>query len=252
MTKPEKATQLMEKIAADQSHGYSQQNRWGPDYDCSSLTIEAYECAGVPVKSNGASYTGNMYGVFTKCGFKDVTKKCNLSTGNGMLRGDVLMYHRQGNVGHVAVYCGNGKVVHARGQSYGSSKTGDQGTEIAVTAYYNPGWQYVLRYTGSEVATTTPTTPTTPTTAPTTTGKVGTCSVTLGQFIEGSQDPEIKTIQIILNARGYRGKDGKVLDVDGELGPNTAYAITSLQKAGGMKNINFGTVAAATWKLILQ
>ena len=97
MTIPEKATQFMEKVAADQSHGYSQQNRWGsPDYDCSSLVIRAYQKAGVPVETNGASYTGNMYSVFTKSGFKDVTKKCNLATGSGMKRGDVLLYHKQG------------------------------------------------------------------------------------------------------------------------------------------------------------
>jgi hypothetical protein len=30
-------------IANDDSHGYDQTNRWGPDYDCSSLVIQAYE-----------------------------------------------------------------------------------------------------------------------------------------------------------------------------------------------------------------
>ena len=27
------------EIAADDSHGYDQANRWGADYDCSSLVI---------------------------------------------------------------------------------------------------------------------------------------------------------------------------------------------------------------------
>jgi peptidoglycan hydrolase-like protein with peptidoglycan-binding domain len=76
--------------------------------------------------------------------------------------------------------------------------------------------------------------------------------VSLGEFIVGSVDPEIKTIQRLLNTKGYKGKDGKKLEVDGELGENTAYAITKLQKKAGMKNINFGTVSARTWGLILK
>lgn len=31
----EKAVQWAVGIAADNSHGYSQQTRWGPSYDCS-------------------------------------------------------------------------------------------------------------------------------------------------------------------------------------------------------------------------
>lgn len=81
---------------------------------------------------------------------------------------------------------------------------------------------------------------------------VGTCSVTLKQFLVGANDPQVKTIQTILNQRGYKGKDGKALSVDGDLGSNTAYAITEFQKAKGMKNINFGSVASTTWKYLLN
>lgn len=84
------------------------------------------------------------------------------------------------------------------------------------------------------------------------TSRVGSCTVTLGQYIQGNVDPEIKTIQIILSAKGYKGKDGKALAVDGELGDNTAYAIEQLQRKAGMKNISFGTVAAKTWELLLK
>lgn len=83
-------------------------------------------------------------------------------------------------------------------------------------------------------------------------GRVGTCSVSLGEFLVGAVDPEIKTIQVLLNSKGYRGKDGRVLDVDGELGTNTAYAITNLQKQAGMININYGTVSTKTWGIILH
>jgi hypothetical protein len=81
---------------------------------------------------------------------------------------------------------------------------------------------------------------------------IGTCTVTLHTFLTGAQDNQIKAIQRLLNALGYKGANGNLLAVDGILGTNTAYAITSLQKAGGMTDINFGTVAARTWELLLN
>ena len=41
MGKIETATQWMIDLANDNSHGYDQTNRWGPDYDCSSAVISA-------------------------------------------------------------------------------------------------------------------------------------------------------------------------------------------------------------------
>ncbi len=80
----------------------------------------------------------------------------------------------------------------------------------------------------------------------------GTCDVELKTFVKGAQDNQVKTIQRILNALGYKGKDGKKLTVDGSLGDNSAYAIEQLQRKEGMVNINYGTVAAGTWKLLLN
>ena len=68
MTKTEKAVTWAIEIANDPAHGYDQDNRWGPDYDCSSLVISAWQQAGVPVKTKGATYTGNMKSVFLSCG----------------------------------------------------------------------------------------------------------------------------------------------------------------------------------------
>lgn len=134
--------------AEDNSHGYSQANRWGPDYDCSSFVISAWEQAGVPVKAAGATYTGNMYDVFTRCGFQDVTAACDLATGAGLRYGDVLHSHNDGKQ-HAALYAGHGQIVHAR-SSEGNSIQGDQsGNEIRVQPYYGP-WDCVLRYTGFE------------------------------------------------------------------------------------------------------
>lgn len=146
MGKVENATQYAIDIANDSTHGYDQTNRWGPNYDCSALVITAFQQAGIKVKSEGASYTGNMYSVFKKCGFKDVTKDINVKSGSGLKRGDVLLTPYN----HTAIYIGNGKLVHASINEKGTvsgGKSGDQtGKEICVRSYYNHPWTYVLRY----------------------------------------------------------------------------------------------------------
>lgn len=148
VSKVEKAIQQMEAWATDDSHGYDQKWRWGEkgDFDCSAAVIQAWESAGVPVKTNGATYTGNMLGVFKKTGFKDVTSQINLATGAGLIRGDVLL-----NSGHhTAMYCGNGKEVEASINENGTitgGTPGDQtGKEFLIRAYRNYPWTNVLRY----------------------------------------------------------------------------------------------------------
>lgn len=160
MTKTEKAIQQMEAWARDDSHGYDQDYRWGEkgDYDCSSAIISAWENAGVPVKSKGATYTGDMRTVFLSCGFKDITNKVNVATGAGLIRGDVLL----NTVHHTAMYCGNGKEVEAsineKGTAHGG-KPGDQtGKEFLIRNYRNYPWDCILRYQESSSRSTTTTT----------------------------------------------------------------------------------------------
>mgnify|MGYP002769497887 CR=1 FL=1 len=160
MTKTEKAIRQMETWAKDDSHGYDQDYRWGEkgDYDCSSAIISAWENAGVPVKSKGATYTGDMRTVFLSCGFKDITNKVNVATGAGLIRGDVLL----NTVHHTAMYCGNGKEVEAsineKGTAHGG-KPGDQtGKEFLIRNYRNYPWDCILRYQESSSRSTTTTT----------------------------------------------------------------------------------------------
>lgn len=147
MSKIQDAVNFAVSIAYDDSHGYSQDNRWGPDYDCSSLMIQAWENAGVPVKSNGATYTGNMFDVFTKSGFTDVTSQVNTSTGGGLQYGDVLL----NDIHHTAMYIGNNQIVHAsineKGTAHGGQSGDQTGREICVRSYYNYPWNRVLRFT---------------------------------------------------------------------------------------------------------
>ena len=154
MSKIEKAVQQMEAWARDDSHGYDQTYRWGQrgDFDCSAAVIQACENAGIPVKSKGATYTGNMLAAFKKCGFVDVTSKVNRSTGAGLLRGDVLLNTSH----HTAMYCGNGKEVEASINEKGTAtggKPGDQtGKEFLIRSYRNYPWTNVLRYAAESQA----------------------------------------------------------------------------------------------------
>lgn len=155
MSKIEQAVSFMEEIAKNNKYGYDQRYRWGEygDYDCSSLTITAFEQAGFPVKSKyGATYTGNIKQAFLKAGFKDVKEKVNIYTSTGLKRGDILLNQAH----HVAVYCGNGYIVQASINEKGTAtngKAGDQtGYEINISRYknYRLGWDSVLRFEEKE------------------------------------------------------------------------------------------------------
>ncbi len=239
MTIPEKAVEWALSIANDNSHGYSQENRWGPDYDCSSFVISAYEQAGVPVKEAGASYTGNMKNAFRACGFQV------LPAGSPLKVGDVLLNEQY----HTVMAIGNGQVVAARRNEDGFAGDGT-GREITTQNYYyypNGGWDCILRYAGSETAPDkTPESSNKPTeSAP---------SSTVGQqmadkIIANRRWPTLKlyskgewvtVLQAMLNAENKAG-----LDVDGEFGVFTYSAVNKFQTAHGLERD--GIVGPLTW-----
>lgn len=148
MSKTEHAVEWMINTAKDNRHGYDQKYRWGElgDYDCSSAVITAWQSAGVPVKTNGATYTGNMYNAFKKSGFIDVTRSVNLKNGAGLVSGDVLLNRNH----HTALYIGAGKLAQAsineKGGTIGGVPGDQTGREVNISPYYNFPWNYVLRY----------------------------------------------------------------------------------------------------------
>lgn len=233
MSTIDNAIAQMEAWAADDSHGYDQTNRWGPDYDCSSAVISAWELAGVPVKTSGATYTGNMRAVFLRCGFADVTGSVDLSTGAGLQRGDVLLNHQH----HTAMYCGNGMEVEASINEHGGTTggtTGDQtGREFLVRAYRNYPWDCVLRYTGADSGTTTWSKPTYE------------YSVKLGLLQPGMEDPQIQTVQQLLYIRGYYAGE-----IDGVYGELTKRAVMAYQADAALETD--GEVGGDTWAKLIK
>lgn len=81
---------------------------------------------------------------------------------------------------------------------------------------------------------------------------VGNCVVTLKTFSLGASDAQIKTVQTLLNVKGYKGKNGKPLTVDGRLGDNTAYAVAAFQKAEKLDIKSPGTIGGKTWVALIN
>ena len=129
-------------IANDDSHGYSQCNRLGPDYDCSSLVWASLLHSGYEMSEIGAYpfSTANEAQVLTRIGFSRY--RYNESE---LQAGDILWRSR-----HTGIYIGDGKIVEASIAETGGKcgRTGDQtGKEIAVKN--NGGrWTYYFRKEG--------------------------------------------------------------------------------------------------------
>lgn len=141
-------------IANDPAHGYDQEHRWGPDYDCSSLVITALEKGGFPVKTKyKATWTGNMRTGLVNAGFIDVTNSVDLKTGKGMKPGDICLkpYAHTEMITSSEPCRLTGAHINENGKTM-NGKAGDQtGREISTVKYYNYPWRYVFRYVEKSV-----------------------------------------------------------------------------------------------------
>ena len=133
-----KAVQFMIDMANDDSHGYDQANRNGPDYDCSSLVATALHEAGFNVSPY--SWTGNLEEQLRKVGFTDCKKP--------WMAGDIHLNTNH----HVCMSINSSQIAQAsineKGTAVGGA-TGDQtGKEIYIRDYYeySRGWDVQLRY----------------------------------------------------------------------------------------------------------
>ena len=202
----EKAIAWALGIANDPDHGYDQASRWGPNYDCSSFVIRAFQEAGLPLT---ATYTGNMKYDFLRNGFVAVT--------DGTLRrGDVLLHERN----HTAIYLGNGQIVQAgineRGGVTGGQSGDQTGSEIGVRSYYNYPWDVVLRYVGDLDE------------SPEKTES----NLDTGLIRRGQTGARVRRVQaLLIYFHGIScGPDG----VDGDFGANTEAAVRKFQAASGL------------------
>lgn len=137
----EKMVQQMEQWCNDDSHGYSQYHRYGPDYDCSSAVIEALKRAGWEM--GGALTTDHIRAPLVRQGWAWLPPSVPKQ------RGDILLSEEY----HVAVYVGNGLLAEFAIDEDGGiagNQPGDQtGTEAYIHAYYDYPWDGVLRYMGN-------------------------------------------------------------------------------------------------------
>ena len=131
-------------IANDDSHGYSQPNRFGnPDYDCSSLVYYSFLNTGYTTDDLGTSYpwtVGVSMQHLPALGFERHT----FTSVDDLMPGDILI-----KVGHhTGIYVGDGKKVHAsmdENQGIVGTTPGDQtGREIVVDAC-GTDWNYYYR-----------------------------------------------------------------------------------------------------------
>ena len=128
------------RIANDNSHGYDQEHRQSPDYDCSSFVSNGLHAAGFNIAKD--SYTGNLYQRLTKIGFKSISVNAKRQPG------DIFLTPNH----HVVMCVDDKRIVHASGNEKGKIKggqPGDQtGKEICIRSFYTPSykWKYHLRY----------------------------------------------------------------------------------------------------------
>lgn len=242
------------RMANDNSHGYSQAvrslyNITNPkSFDCSSLVCTAYYYAfiknGLNKEANylksHCSYTGNMLNM-TNCGFEIVAR--NQTAHKEMIKGDIEL----NTTYHTALAIDKNNIVHAR-SSEGTSDTKDgSGNEIRTQAWYlySHGWTHRLRFTGKGVNFDglTPL-PSVPTSTP------GRSDYMFNPEIvqKGSTGTSVLLLQEILRARGFKGKDGKELELDRSFGDNVQYALKAYQKSrNGSLEVD-GIAGTNTWK----
>ena len=78
----------------------------------------------------------------------------------------------------------------------------------------------------------------------------GTSMIEMKNISKGDNCAEVKTLQRLLYALGYKGKDGKGLSADGDFGSNTDYALRAYQKAQKLEVD--GKCGSASWNRLLR
>lgn len=218
---------------ANSGYGYSQDGnlRWGGSdskgklyYDCSAFCLTALnKIAGIEFSTGNQNaeitFTGNMYRL------RNVKGLLYLPYKRGSLqRGDIIYYHKDGNIGHVAMYIGNNKMAEARGTKYG----------VVVSTFRESGWQYIIRIADNKSITEQK--------------KEVIPEMDLQSFPslkQGDKNIYVSFAQVILK----RYVD-KTLEVDGSYGTLTANAVQKFYENCGYAGAR--TITNSFWKLAEQ
>lgn len=175
--------------------------------------------------------------------------------------GDVVLFYRSGTYAHTGIVTGvsASQITTIEGNTSGASgivangggvcrKTYQRSALASQTKYFTPDWSLA----GQQIEKAGTSDKLKEAVKAAAVNK-GDCQVGLKWFLLGAVDPQIAKIQLILRHHGYKGKNGLPLEIDGELGVQTMYAIETLQREKGFPGTtNWGTVAAKTWQAIMD
>ena len=128
--------------------------------------------------------------------------------------------------GHCGIYMGEGKVV----ESTPAWKNGVQITNLSARNWKKHGRLPYIEYGSEEVR--------------------NTVTIELPVLRKGSKGDEVKTLQRLLKSLTFKGKDKRVLTIDGDLGTNTEYALRGYQRANGLEAD--GICGKNSWNSILK
>lgn len=129
------------EIANDNTHGYSQEHRYGPDYDCSSFVAAALRQGGFDVPAS--MWTGNERDCLLAAGFREIP------VGTAPIGGDILLTHEVGGTQHTGMFISTTQFVQAS-WDYDGVPGDSGGNEIWIgDLSTSAGWQYMFRYYGA-------------------------------------------------------------------------------------------------------
>ena len=161
--------------------------------------------------------------------------------------GDIVIFYRNGTFAHTGIVTkvSGDRFWTIEGNTSGASGIIENGGGVCAKSYYNsqlPGTKFCRPDYSIVAGTDTPTEkPNTPTTG-------GNYMFETQTVQTGSTGLSVLLLQEILKARGFKGKDGKKLELDRSAGTNTIYALTQYQKSrGGYLEVD-GICGPATWK----
>ena len=197
---------------------------WG--FDCVGLVKAVlWGWSGDESKSyGGAVYASNGVPDISADAMIDRCKEVSSSMSNIVVGEFIWMK------GHCGVYIGKGQVV----ESSPKWKNGVQITSLSARNWLKHGKLPYVDYVAS-----------------TATKEVkDTVTIELSVLRKGSKGDEVKTLQRLLKALGYKGSDNKQLSIDGDFGGNTYHALCAYQKAYGLAVD--GVCGKNTWTSLLK